>query len=379
MLVRRFVIQFVAVLTAFLLATPTFAGDDEPKYDPVSTVMHHIGDANEFHIVGDITLPLPCILYNSETGLQVFSSSKFHHGSEIVNGYVLNHGRVNRILNGPQEGHLGAIPHGDAHTEEGHDDHGHQAHGDEEHDAHPHFVETVEVDGVEKSFVYADGHKYEIEKSSTLTGMTGFYDFSITKNVFGLFLAATILLLVFLSVAKKAKQNAGKAPSGIQNFMEPFFIFIRDEVTRPMIGEKHYERFQPYIMTVFFFILILNLLGLVPFFPGSANITGNIAATLVLAFFTFLVTNLNGNKHYWEHIFWMPGIPAAVKLILTPVEALGIIIKPFSLMIRLFANITAGHIIILSLVGLVFVFGNAGESIGGAAAGAAIAVPFTIL
>lgn len=347
-------IRFVAIIAVLLMVTPIFASDkdEEPKYDPVGTVMHHIADANEFHI-GPWTIPLPCILYNSDSGLKMFSSSKFHHGEEIVEGYVLNHGRVNRIIDAdaPKAGHL----------------HGHDGH----------FVHTeTDADGVERSFVEVDHHKYEIEKPSTITAMTNFYDFSITKNVAGLFLAALIVFLIFTSVARKAKANAGKAPTGIQNFMEPFFIFIRDEVTRPMIGEKHYERFQPYIMTVFFFILILNLLGLVPFW--AANVTGNIAATLVLAFFTFLVTNLNGNRHYWEHILWMPGIPAAVKLILTPVEALGVIIKPFSLMIRLFANITAGHIIILSLVGLVFVFGNAGESVGGAAAGAAIAVPFTI-
>ena len=381
-------IRFVAIIAVLLMVTPIFASDkdEEPKYDPVGTVMHHIADANEFHI-GPWTIPLPCILYNSDSGLKTFSSSKFEYGKKVVEGYVLNYGRVNRIIDGPMEGLLTEVhAHDDSHKDDhGHDadedDHGHEGHSHdehaEEHDGHhAHYVETEEVDGVEKGFVTINGTRYELEKPSTITAMTNFYDFSITKNVAGLFLAALIVFLIFTSVARKAKANAGKAPTGIQNFMEPFFIFIRDEVTRPMIGEKHYERFQPYIMTVFFFILILNLLGLVPFW--AANVTGNIAATLVLAFFTFLVTNLNGNRHYWEHILWMPGIPAAVKLILTPVEALGVIIKPFSLMIRLFANITAGHIIILSLVGLVFVFGNAGESVGGAAAGAAIAVPFTI-
>ena len=159
--------------------------------------------------------------------------------------------------------------------------------------------------------------------------------------------------------------------------MEPFFLFIRDEVTRPMIGEKHYERFQPFIMSLFFFILFCNLLGLVPFFPGSANVTGNLAVTMTLAVLTFIVTNLNGNRHYWEHVFWMPGIPAWVKVVLTPVEILGLFIRPFSLMIRLFANITAGHIIILSLIGLIFLFGNNGESVGGAAVGGVVGVLFT--
>jgi F-type H+-transporting ATPase subunit a len=152
---------------------------------------------------------------------------------------------------------------------------------------------------------------------------------------------------------------------------------MRDEVSIPMIGEKHYERFQPFIMTLFFFILFCNLLGLIPIFPGSANITGNIAITLTLAVITFIVTNINGNKHYWEHIFWMPGIPAWVKLILTPVEILSLFIKPFSLMIRLFANISAGHIIILSLVGLVFLFGDMGQNLGGATIGAVLGGLFT--
>jgi F-type H+-transporting ATPase subunit a len=152
---------------------------------------------------------------------------------------------------------------------------------------------------------------------------------------------------------------------------------MRDEVTKPMIGEKHYERFQAFIMTLFFFILFCNLMGLIPFFPGSANVTGNLAVTLTLAELAFLVTNINGNAHYWEHIFWMPGIPAWVKIILTPVEILGLFIKPFSLMIRLFANISAGHIIILSLIGLIFLFGNNGTNVGGAAAGAVIGGLFT--
>jgi F-type H+-transporting ATPase subunit a len=180
-----------------------------------------------------------------------------------------------------------------------------------------------------------------------------------------------------LGIAKKYKTNEGQAPSGVQGFFEPLFTFIRDEVSIPMIGEKHYERFQPFIMTLFFFILFCNLFGLLPIFPGSANVTGNIAVTMALAFLTLLVVNFSGNKHYWEHIFWMPGIPAWVKIILTPVEILGLFIKPFSLMIRLFANITAGHIIILSLIGLVFIFGDSGANVGGGILGAVVGGAFT--
>jgi F-type H+-transporting ATPase subunit a len=241
------------------------------------------------------------------------------------------------------------------------------------------------VDDKEKDVYYVcyEGTAYKLDPPSTLDGgvlgggITSFYDFSITKNVFTMILGSIVLIFLFLAVARGYKRNEGKAPSGIQSFMEPFFTFIRDEVTLPMIGEKHYERFQPFIMTLFFFVLICNLFGLIPFFPFGANVTGNLAVTLVLAIFTFIVTNINGNGHYWEHIFWMPGIPAWVKIILTPVEILGLFIKPFSLMIRLFANISAGHIIILSLIGLIFLFGDNGASTGGAAVGGVIGGLFT--
>ncbi len=167
------------------------------------------------------------------------------------------------------------------------------------------------------------------------------------------------------------------APRGVQSFMEPMFLFIQDEVAKPFLG-KHWERFQPFLMALFFFILALNLFGQVPFF-GGANVTGNLAVTMALALFAFVITNINGNKHYWEHVFWMPGVPAAVKaVIITPVEFLGLFIKPFTLMLRLFANITAGHIVVLSFVGLIFIFGNSGQSIGGASLGAVVSVPLTM-
>jgi F-type H+-transporting ATPase subunit a len=283
----------------------------------------------------------------------------FDHGHQAVDRYVINHGRVNRIADN-------SFPMGEVHI-----------------DGILH--KTEEVDGKEKDVYYAcaKGELYKLDPPSTVDGgflgggITSFYDFSITKNVFTLFLAALLLIIIWRAVARGYKKNEGNAPSGIQSFFEVFFVFIRDEVTRPMIGEKHYERFQPFIMTLFFFIMFINLLGLVPFFPGGANVTGNLAVTLVLAIFTFLVTNLNGKKDYWEHIFWMPGIPGWVKIILTPVEVLSLFIKPFSLMIRLFANISAGHIIILSLIGLVFLFGENGTNVGGAAGGAVIGGLFT--
>jgi len=333
-------------------------------YDAVGTVMNHIADANEFHVWYNTHIALPCFLYAPAQGWSFFSSGKFEHGHKAIDGYVLNHGRVNRVADP-------AFPKGEVHIE-----------------GITHQKDTVLKAGKEKVvdvyFATYEGKSWLLDKPSTLDGgflgggITSFYDFSITKNVFTMLLAAVLLVFLFTAVARGYRRNEGKAPSGIQSFFEPFFVFIRDEVSKPMIGEKHYERFQPYIMTLFFFILFCNLLGLVPFFPGSSNVTGNLAVTLTLAVFTFLVVSLNGNKHYWEHVFWMPGIPAWVKIILTPVEILGLFLRPFSLMIRLFANISAGHIIILSLIGLIFLFGKNGESVGGAVAGGIIGGLFTV-
>lgn len=181
------------------------------------------------------------------------------------------------------------------------------------------------------------------------------YDFSITKNVAALFLNMALLLIIFLSIANRYKRNPKAPPKGIQSFFEPIIVFIRDEIAIPNIGQKKYRRYMPYLLTLFFFIWFSNILGLL---PGAANLTGNIAVTMVLAILTFLYTNLSGNKEYWKHIFATPGIPKAILPILVPVEFLGLFTKPFSLMIRLFVSITAGHIVILSLIGLAFIFNS---------------------
>ena len=178
-----------------------------------------------------------------------------------------------------------------------------------------------------------------------------------------------ILLVVFLNVAKAYTRRAGMAPKGLQSFIEPIILFVRDDVAKSAIGEKKYMKYMPYLLTAFFFIFLNNLLGLVPIFPGGANLTGNIAVTVVLALITFIIVTVSGNKHYWHHIFAMPGVPGWVLGILTPVEILGMFLKPFVLMIRLFANITAGHIIALSFFSLIFVFG---ETSAGAGYGVAI-------
>ena len=336
-------------------------GDD---YDPAGVILHHIADANEFHLFGDVTVPLPVILYAPGHGFTTGLSSMFHHGEEAVDGYVMNHGRINRLSGAPDglmEGHhhVACIRH-----------------------------ETLTSADGKTSDLYSariDGQDYLLDAPSVGDGgllgggVTSFYDFSITKNVFTMLLAALLLILLWGAVARSYKKNEGKAPSGVQSLMEPFFVFLRDEITIPMIGEKHYERFQPFIMTVFFFVLFCNLFGLIPIFPGSSNVTGNIAVTMALAVISAIVAYVHGNAHFWKHTLWMPGVPPLIKLfILTPVEILGLVIKPFSLMVRLFANITAGHIIILSLISLIFIFGNNGESVAGAGAGAVVTVAFTL-
>lgn len=177
-------------------------------------------------------------------------------------------------------------------------------------------------------------------------------DFSITKNVAMLFINAALLLLIFLSISRSYQRNKGRAPRGIQSLMEPVILFVRDEVVKPNIGPR-YERYLPYMLTLFFFILFGNILGLL---PGAGNLTGNIAVTLTLAAFTFLITNFSANKNYWSHIFWTPGVPLPLRIIILPVEIIGLFTKPFALLIRLFAAITAGHIVILSLLCLAFIF-----------------------
>lgn len=207
---------------------------------------------------------------------------------------------------------------------------------------------------------YNDDHEqvafgnYEIDHGhiKTLDG-SSVIDISITKNVASMFLSIALMLFVFLSIAKTYKRNPGEAPRGMQSFFEPIIVFIKDEIAIPNIGEKKYKKFLPFLLTLFFFIWFNNLLGLM---PGGANLTGNISVTFVLAFFVLIITVASSGKAYWQHIFAMPGVPKPILLILIPIELIGILTKPFSLMVRLFANITAGHIIILSLLSLIFIF-----------------------
>jgi F-type H+-transporting ATPase subunit a len=219
-------------------------------------------------------------------------------------------------------------------------------------------------------YTYTIAHEHIEEASGAQV-----YDFSITKNVAGMLLAIIIMCWLFISTAKGFARNRGKAPKGVQAVMEPLILFIRDEVAKSSIGSK-YERFMPFLLTIFFFILICNLLGLIPFL-GGMNITGNIAVTMILALFTFVITTINANKNYWMHIVAPPGVPLWLLPIMLPIEILGVFSKPIVLMLRLFANITAGHIIILSFTSLIFIFA---EQIGvGAGYGVSVvSVAFSI-
>lgn len=348
---------FLFIISLFLVTYSFAQGDGssdnghsdehgaEKPYDPSGTAFHHIADANVYSI-GPWAFPLPCILYAPEKGVSVFSSGKFGIGSHgdghyATEGYVLNGGTVMRVADASftqEKVEIEGFTHRKGKDAKGKD--------------------------IDVPQVKYNGQIYDLDKKSTMDGgflgggITSFYDFSITKNVLTMILVSLFLGWIFITSARKYKSRGDKAPSGMQGFLEPMFQFIQDEVSKPFLGHK-WEVYNPFIQALFFFILGLNLFGQIPFFGGS-NVTGNLAMTMVLAILAFLVTNLSGNKHYWEHIFWMPGIPAWVKAIVTPVEFLGIFIKPFTLMLRLFANITAGHMVVLTFVGLIFIFGDKG-------------------
>lgn len=296
--------------------TSVFANEEgastgEEKFDAGKAIVEHISDSHEWHIVGEganaISVPLPVIVYNKTRGFSAFMSSRFEHGHKAYNGYVLRENKIEAVS---------------------------------------------ELEEVEASTATID---------ESLTEAT--YDISITKNVFALLVSVFLMLGIFLSVAKAYGKRKGMAPKGLQSLIEVLVVFVRDEIAKPSIGKK-YERFMPYLLTVFFFIWINNLLGLIPIIPGGANVTGNIAVTMTLAVLTFLITTFSANRHYWRHIFAMPGVPIGVLVLLTPIELLGVVLRPFVLMIRLFANITAGHIIALSFVSLIFIFGEMSTGLG---------------
>ncbi len=278
------------------------------EFNPGTFILDHIGDSHDWHILTydghHVSIPLPVIVYSEHTGLHFFMSYNFEHGHAEYEGLTLE-------LEGDNKGKI--------------------------------------TEKTENGEVYLP------------------IDISISKNVLSLLMSLSLMMWVFISVARKYKANPRTAPSGMQNVVEPFILFIRDDVAKAAIGEKKYGKFMPYLLTIFFFIWINNMLGIIPLFPGGANLTGNIAVTLVLAVFTFVLTTINGNKNYWKHIINAPGVPWWLKFpipLMPVVEIMGVFTKPFVLMVRLFANITAGHIIIMGFMSLIFIFGNMSVAAG---------------
>ena len=283
----------------------THAEPTDVKSKIKAFIGHHVLDSHDFSFTQDDetgeswSVALPVILWDE--GLHTFSSAKFHHGKEVAesngNYYAINH---------------------------------------------------------------HDGKIYRTDAAGTITENeeTGFptnvrpIDFSITKTVVSILIAAILMVLLFSSLAKSYAKNGGIA-KGPGRIFEPLVVYIRDEIAIPNIGEKNYKRYMSYLLTIFFFVLFLNIFGLTPL---GINATGNLSITFALALITFLITNLTANRHYWGHIFWMPGVPKPMRIILAPIELLGVFIKPFSLMIRLYANIFAGHIVLMSIIGLMFIF-----------------------
>ncbi|MGK2861032.1 MAG: F0F1 ATP synthase subunit A [Chitinophagaceae bacterium] len=292
-------------------------------------IFGHILNAHEFHFldIGDhpVTIPLPVILYSAQRGFTTFMSSKFEHGHKIHDGYALL-------------------------TE--------------------HNIAEWKMDP--KAF-YA-GDIVAVNAQGEFDPSVKIYDLSLTRNVVQMLIALILFTWIMLRIARRYESGVGvtSAPRGSQSLLEPVITFVRDEVAKPNLGHKH-EKYLPYLLTVFFFILINNIFGLI---PGTANVTGNIAFTAVLGVISFVVILASSNKHYWGHIFNPPGVPFGVKLILVPVEFLSVFIKPFALIIRLFANMVAGHIIIICLISLIFIFGQLSVFAGWGAS--PLAVGFTV-
>ncbi|NOQ25514.1 MAG: F0F1 ATP synthase subunit A [Bacteroidales bacterium] len=281
---------------------------EKKEFNPGDFIFAHIRDSYGWHIFTykghHYSIPLPVILYCKDQGIISFSSSKLAHGH-----------------------------------------------------SHKNFKIALEGDYKDKIIEVNDHGEFKARP----------LDISITKNVVAIFFSCLLMIYIFTSVASTYKKREGKAPKGLQSLLEPLILFVRDDIAKASIGEKHYEKFTPFLLTIFFFILINNLLGLVPIIPGGANVTGNITVTMTLALFTFFITTITGNKNYWSHIFNTPGVPWWLKLplpLIPFVELFGVLIKPFVLMIRLFANISAGHMIVLGFFSLIFVFGNMSTGLG---------------
>lgn len=315
------------IILIFIFGWLCVYGDDHAKdhqtansgeFDVAGTLFHHVLESHNWHLadipMGDgkyyaLSIPLPWIVYNPQTGLEIFFLPG--HTEEEVNQAAL-----------------------------------------------------------------ARGYEVHHEKLMYAGGQPGrpVLDLSISKTALQMIIVAILMFVLFRRIALRYQNNPGSAPQGLQSFFEPIIIMVRDDIAKASLQDK-YERFMPYLLTLFFFIWFSNLFGLTPL---NSNIAGNISITAALAVLTFLITNFNGTRDYWEHIFWTPGVPLGIKFILIPIEIVGVFTKPFSLAIRLFANIIAGHFMVLSLICLIFILGKGGQSLAGATGILPVSFAFSI-
>ncbi len=309
--------KFLAFVVSVFISTSMFASDPSNDGGQIDTkkevedyILHHIQDSHDFSLFSytndngerkHIGFPLPVILWTSN-GLTTFMSSEFHHnddGHVIVEKNDLKFAKIHSKI--------------------------------------------YELDANASTVAFDETHH--------ATNAHKVLDFSITKSVFGILLIGLLLIFWFSRLARQYRTK--QIPTGFGRVLEPLVIYVRDEIARPNIGDKHFRRFTGYLLTVFFFIWVLNLAGLTPL---GFNVTGQLAVTACLALFTLVIYTVSGNKEYWKHILWMPGVPVFVKPVLAIIELAGaLIIKPFSLLVRLFANITAGHVVVMSLIAIMFV------------------------
>lgn len=318
-------IKFLKLLVLFLVSFSSFAiGDDKhPEGNTIDTpdeikeyIKHHLKDSHDFHLFTNnatgthVGFPLPVIVWTSK-GLKTFMSSEFHHDDA---GHVI-------------------VDKGDVQLTKIHSK-----------------IYELEAGATSVSF---DDHHHATNAHKVL-------DFSITKSVFGMLLAGLLMFIAFRSLARGYKK--GPIPTGFGRVLEPLVIYVRDDIARPNIGEKKYRKFMGFLLTVFFFIWILNLLGLTPL---GFNVTGQIAVTVCLALFTAVIYLFSGSKDFWTHTLWMPGVPYILRPILAVIELIGfVLIKPFSLLVRLFANMTAGHFVVMSLIALMITLKESFGAIG---------------
>lgn len=296
-IVKKLIISVIFIFLSIIWIYPNNKSNQIEKFNPAKLIIEHISDSHKWIICGEgknqIILDLPIIIWDN--GIKFFMSYKFRENNGLV-----------RIENN--------------------------------------FYKILEDKIYKVSFQKTKNNEYKQFYKKILL------DFSITKNVLMIFISTMIIIILFISLKYSYLRN-----SNIRKLLEPLILFIRNEIAIPNIGIKSYKKYLPFLLTIFFYIYINNLLGL---FPNAPNITGNISITIVLGIITFFVININSNKYYWKHIFWMPDVPIIVRILLIPIELSGIFIKPITLAIRLFSNITAGHIIILSFISLIFVFKN---------------------